>query len=648
LLDLPASAANLRISEINYNPHAPLTQFGEADVDNDEFEFIELLNVGNVTIDLTNVELQQVDVEGSSEGIAFRFATQTLAPGERIVVVENRAAFQSRYGTGIRVAEAADTQLGTGIYSGSLSNSGERLTLVDAQGAIIQQFDYNDTGAWPGRADGGASSLEIVDPSEAYDDPGNWRNSNEFGGSPGTAGTGSTQTVVINELLTHTDLPQIDTIELHNTTGQAIDIARWYLSDGSDDYLRYQIPVANGTLAAGGYRVLTEVDLGFGFRGEASDDAWLISADVLGKPLRFVDHVEFGATQNGTSLGRWPNGTGDLFPMTALTLGSANSGPALADIVLSEVEYNPSTSATLLANEGEFVEVWNRGSATTDISHWRLNVGVDFDFAAGTALAADARIVVVSFDPTTGADKATAFRQHYHIGNDVMLVGPFSGRLDDAGDTVELERPEDVAQLGLGYVLVDRIAYESTAPWPNTAAGLSLQRTVPTAYGDFSTSWQALAASPGGLNSAEPNTGDFNSDGQVDVIDVQLLCAAIRSPNPSSEFDIDSSGETDFDDMRYLIGEVLHTSFGDANLDGVFNSTDLILVFQAGEYEDGIADNSSWSSGDWDCDGEFTTADLVLAFQGGSYTSEATRVVAAQPAVSAIDLALAALYLKKK
>jgi hypothetical protein len=58
---------------------------------------------------------------------------------------------------------------------------------------------------------------------------------------------------------------------------------------------------------------------------------------------------------------------------------------------------------------------------------------------------------------------------------------------------------------------------------------------------------------------------------------------------------------------------------GDANLDGLFNSTDLIQVFQAGKYEDEIVGNSSWTTGDWNWDDEFDSGDLVAAFQAGGY-----------------------------
>ena len=83
------------------------------------------------------------------------------------------------------------------------------------------------------------------------------------------------------------------------------------------------------------------------------------------------------------------------------------------------------------------------------------------------------------------------------------------------------------------------------------------------------------------------------------------------------------------------------TTAGDVNLDGIFNSTDLIQVFQAGEYEDGIAANSTWAEGDWNCDQEFNTTDLIGAFQSGAYVEVAqisdgdlTQVFLSQPSAS--------------
>ncbi|MBM99303.1 MAG: hypothetical protein CMJ77_09265 [Planctomycetaceae bacterium] len=58
---------------------------------------------------------------------------------------------------------------------------------------------------------------------------------------------------------------------------------------------------------------------------------------------------------------------------------------------------------------------------------------------------------------------------------------------------------------------------------------------------------------------------------------------------------------------------------GDSNGDDAFDSTDLIMVFEAGEYEDGVPNNSDFSEGDWNQDGDFDTTDLVVAFEAGRY-----------------------------
>ena len=61
------------------------------------------------------------------------------------------------------------------------------------------------------------------------------------------------------------------------------------------------------------------------------------------------------------------------------------------------------------------------------------------------------------------------------------------------------------------------------------------------------------------------------------------------------------------------------------------------MLFQFGEYEDGVDGNSLWSEGDWNCDGDFSTSDLVYAFQKGSYTAEAKRSDSVLAAAAARD-----------
>ena len=114
--------------------------------------------------------------------------------------------------------------------------------------------------------------------------------------------------------------------------------------------------------------------------------------------------------------------------------------------------------------------------------------------------------------------------------------------------------------------------------------------------------------------------GDFNDDLVIDIDDVELLCEVIQTGDEGELFDLNNDDLVDLQDMRNLIGDILGSFMGDSNLDGGFGSTDLIVVFQAGHYENPAAGWANWASGDWNCDGVFDTSDLIVAFQDGGYS----------------------------
>ena len=113
--------------------------------------------------------------------------------------------------------------------------------------------------------------------------------------------------------------------------------------------------------------------------------------------------------------------------------------------------------------------------------------------------------------------------------------------------------------------------------------------------------------------------GDFDHDQLLTHSDIDALTAtSLDSPNDLS-FDLSGDEIVDDIDRQIWVKRLKATHFGDANLDGEFNSRDLIQVFIAGEYEDDRQENSTWETGDWNGDREFTTADLVTAFIDGGY-----------------------------
>ncbi|MEZ6116713.1 MAG: FG-GAP-like repeat-containing protein [Pirellulaceae bacterium] len=106
---------------------------------------------------------------------------------------------------------------------------------------------------------------------------------------------------------------------------------------------------------------------------------------------------------------------------------------------------------------------------------------------------------------------------------------------------------------------------------------------------------------------------------------IGLYQRLIREEEYWDDFDLNSDRELDQQDLDYFILERLDSVYGDANLDGIFNSADLVQVFQANEYEDDVDANSTWAEGDWNGDGEFSSADLTFVFSRGGYEQSAVR-----------------------
>ena len=115
--------------------------------------------------------------------------------------------------------------------------------------------------------------------------------------------------------------------------------------------------------------------------------------------------------------------------------------------------------------------------------------------------------------------------------------------------------------------------------------------------------------------------GDFDEDGVPTSVDLDILSAGLRLGLDNVEYDLNQDGLATQDDRSYWINNVANSVVGDSNLDGRFDSADLVLVFQLGQYEDPVELNGSWRAGDWNGDGEFDSGDLVAAFTSGVYES---------------------------
>ncbi|MCA9149585.1 MAG: hypothetical protein KDA92_09815 [Planctomycetales bacterium] len=148
----------------------------------------------------------------------------------------------------------------------------------------------------------------------------------------------------------------------------------------------------------------------------------------------------------------------------------------------------------------------------------------------------------------------------------------------------------------------------------------------------------------GSIDIGTPGTGfdlcDINRDGSCDVADIDALTLAIVEANTTSAMDLNADGNVDTLDRDYWVHDLMNLYYGDSNLDGVFDTSDLVLVLQAGQFEDDVVGNATWATGDWSGDLEFSTSDLITAFQDGGFEQGPRSAVAAVPEPASITLAL--------
>ena len=500
----------LRVTELMYNP-APLA--GSTN-DAQEFEFIELRNLSpTVTLNLQGVSF--------TNGITFVFTNSTLlAPQQALILARNPGAFIQRYGSGFNIA---------GPYAGYLDNGGERLTLLDAANEEVLDFSYNN--AWYPITDGLGFSLVVVDQNAApdsWDSKSNWRASGALQGSPGAADSfPSFAQIKINEVLAHTDLPQVDSIELFNPTTNSVSIGGWFITDDFYTPRKYRIPPGT-TIPPLGYVVFDENQFNSqsvatnNFRlSSTGDDVWLFSGDANTNLTGYYHGFDFGASANGSSLGRHVTSVGEehFVAQRALTLGTNNAGPLVGPIIIRSIMYHPpdviSNTVAVDDDVNEFIELLNTAntnvplfSAIAPTNTWRLREAVDFSFPTNVMLVAGSNAFVVGFSPTNLAQLA-AFRVKWALPANVSVFGPWSGKLDNSADDVKLERPDAPNLDGsVPFILVERVRYADIAPWPAGADGwgAALQRRVYSDYADDPINWNALPL-PGAVVSDSDNDG---------------------------------------------------------------------------------------------------------------------------------------------
>ncbi|MBN1130431.1 MAG: lamin tail domain-containing protein [Chitinispirillaceae bacterium] len=469
---------SIHCTEINYHP------LGLDSTDADEYEFIELKNTADSSVSLADV--------GFTNGIDYTFPDDTrMEPGAFIVLASDSAGFIRRYGFAP-----------FGVYAGKLSNGGEKVTLKDLTAdKSFLSIEYDDNAPWPEAADGNGWTLVPVSADASGsdpDDPSSWRASFCRNGSPGAD---DPNIVLVNEVLTHTDPPLTDAVELYNPNGVDVDIGNWYLTDRRVDPMKFCIP-AGTVVPANGYIVFDEEDFNadpsspasFAF-SEHGEEVYLFYDSTGMRSGSYYHGFSFGEMENGVSFGRHVTSSGgtDFVAQKSVTLGQANSGPLVGPVVITEIMYRPPDEIS------EFIELKNISGQSVQLFDpdtpsvtWKID-GVDFAFPPNTSLA-PGEIAVVASNAVT----ADAFRSAYNVPEGVQIFS-MTEALSNSGDSLTLLKPEeayiDSAQ-GMTrvtpYMVRECIVFGDSGDWPSSpdGSGNSLQRKEETSYANDPDNWK--------------------------------------------------------------------------------------------------------------------------------------------------------------
>jgi hypothetical protein len=532
----------LALTEIMFHPDAPVgSPYAPGD-----FEYLELKNVSNRELNLVGYHF--------NAGIEFTFtatnAVTSLAPGERVLVIRNRAAFLSRYPGISRIA---------GEFAGSLDDAGERLSLAGPAEEPIFDFSYRDS--WYRMADGTGFSLVAINEnlaSTALGQPNAWRLSAAAGGSPGAVdGTPIVvPRVVINEVLPRTapvaGEAQIELANLENTT---TDVSGWYISDSFGEPRKVRLP--SGTrILRNGIIVLREAVFnlpnGEGFRlSTKGDDIWIFSADREGALTGYYHGFSFGPSEPAQSFGRFVISTGEesFLIQKSPTMGAINAGPAVGPVVFSEILFQPPTSGIQNNTVDEFVELLNTSNVLVPLfdlanatNTWRLRGGIDFDFPRNFALPPFGRVLLVGFDPILEPATLESFQRRMGFDLATPIVGPWQGTLANGSDTLRLLRPgtpvvdSQNGSVSMTHITVEELTYRDQTPWPTQTSGTgrSLTRRDFATYGGDPMAWLASPRLSPGI--------DADSDGLPDAWEIQHSLAtnsAVGENGPDGDPDGD-------------------------------------------------------------------------------------------------------------
>ncbi len=476
-----AQTPELIISEIMYNP----PEDGA-----DSLEFIEIYNNENTSVNLSGIEFNQ--------GITHSFPNIEIAPQNYFVLAKDSVAFQNTFGTFAFQWE-----------SGTLSNNGETLELVDANGISIDIVEYQNTVP----TNGLGASLVLCDLQNDNNIFTNWESS--------TTATGITinEKEIIANPFAASNCP----------AGPIISFLEPSISILEDDLvIEISIVVENGNSNS------TEVT----FQMDANSDAILnedfslplappisiifpagIEKDTQIINLQLLEDLDIESNEMVSFSLVNPSNNAIVNPMhQTFELIIEDDDATLPDLMISEIMYNPPETGS---DSTEFIEIYNNDILDVNLVNYYFSEGINFTFPE--VILASGEYIVIARD-------SLAFAHYYGFAP----LQWTSGSLTNSGEILELRNA--------GGSVADYVEYSNTAAWSELANGMgsSLVLCDVNENNNDPTNWNSSISSAGISIEGFDLTADPNMENE---------CFVPLSPYPTREIGlmttINNDGEID-------------------------------------------------------------------------------------------------------
>ncbi len=404
------------------------------------------------------------------------------------------------------------------------------------------------------------------------------------------------------------------------TKSETISDARWAVAVLGEEVEPVNVQFVEGAYTSAGLRLLGNARVDFFASAQAKS-----TAVTLRDTSRF--HMTGGGVWSWDDEGIWAQESSEVV-IDAFHFGVSGDRDGIRVWDSSRLEVQ-SPQGTIVANADDAIDVDQQGSVL--LRRAKLTGGND-------GLKAKQQSRVAAFAGSiTGNDDGVSFsgdalgqlhtvriqggRNGLHAVDD-SRVEVLGGQLAGGVNAIALEDDATVHLYGgrlSGHILANggelhvfgnQLSIESGMLRGRLADGSRLDLTV-VSFGNLA---ERIVLHEGVLHPV-----DFDADGTLDAGDIDLLAKAFRAGATDPKYDLNQSNTVDAADADFLVYDYLFSRPGDANLDGRFDSSDLVTIFAQGQFEDNVAGNSGWAEGDWNYDQEFDSADLVLGLQAGLY-----------------------------